>query len=158
MPTFVRSLLKMLGRAALWLLGIFIALLILVLVVAPAIEKADRNVREQKAAQADKRKREWDEGWKKWWDEHQTVDNGGKQPSNRSKPKEPSAPGTEEGFSFGYLAAKLAAANGATKPSSTEVDKLARAAAAKQSVLPNAREAWVSGFKAGWPFGWKDGR
>jgi hypothetical protein len=146
---------RSLKRLAIWTAILFAGLIALIAAVywmAPYLEESDRRRQEEKRA----KQQEWEEGWQKWWDEHQTVDNGGKQPSNKGKKSEP-APGWKDGFTAGYISGFEAARRGAVKPSTAEVNGLARGQATKADVPAGERDAWIMGFGAGWTFGWSKG-
>ena len=153
-------LVRTIKRLAIWT-GIFFAgafaLVVVVAWMTPKIDEINRRKQEEKQAARQLKQQEWEDGWQKWWDEHQTVDNGGKQPSNKGKKTEP-APGWKEGFTAGYTSGFAAASGGAVKPSSAELDALARREATSSNIAPNEREAWKIGFSAGWGFGWSKGK
>jgi hypothetical protein len=153
-------LISAIKRFAIWAALLFGGLLALVLFVAwitPAWDAMNRRLVEEERAKQQAKREEWEQGWQKWWDEHQTVDNGGKQPSNKGQEKEP-PPGWKDGFSAGYLTGFASASGGALKPSSSDIDALARGQATKSNVLESQREAWKMGFSAGWGFGWSKGK
>jgi hypothetical protein len=153
MGWLIRELKRFLKWSAI-ILGGLIALVIGVWFLTPHLDELERRQKDEKRA----KQLEQQEAWQKWWDEHQTVDNGGKQPSNKGKAKEPPAPGWENGFKAGYVAGYSAAAGGAVKPSSADVDALARGQATKERVPEGERAAWKMGFSAGWTFGWSKGK
>ncbi len=153
-------LINAIKRFAIWAAIVFGGLLALVAVVAfitPSWDAMNQRLREEERAKRQAKQEEWEEGWRKWWDEHQTVDNGGKQPSNKGSQKEP-APGWKDGFTAGYLGGFAAASGGAVKPASDEIDAIARGQATKANVPEGEREAWKAGFSAGWTFGWGKGK
>ena len=153
-------LVQTIKRLAIWsgiLLAGMIALVAIVAWVTPRFDEMNRRKQEEARAARDLKQQEWEQGWQKWWDEHQTVDNGGKQPSNKGKKTEP-APGWKDGFTAGYVAGFGAAAAGGVRPASAELDALARAQATQNKVAENQREAWKTGFSAGWGFGWSKGK
>ena len=147
---FVKWVAIFLGASLLLVLGIFVFRN----QIGGTINRLEQQVKED----AQRERKERDEAWQKWWDDHQTVDNGGKQPSNKGKPKEPPAPGWENGFKAGYMTGYSAAAGGAVKPSGAEVDALARGQATKENVPEGERTAWKMGFSTGWTFGWSKGK
>lgn len=147
---FVKWVAIFLGASLLLVLGIFVFRN----QIGGTINRLEQQVKED----AQRERKERDEAWQKWWDDHQTVDNGGKQPSNKGKPKEPPAPGWENGFKAGYMTGYSAAAGGVVKPSGAEVDALARGQATKENVPEGERTAWKMGFSTGWTFGWSKGK
>ena len=154
-------LIRELKRFVKWVAIIFgglIALVIAVWFLTPHMDELGRRLEKEQKEEARAKQQAYEDGWKKWWDEHQTVDNGGKQPSNKGKPKEPPAPGWEKGFKAGYMTGYSAAAGGAVKPSGAEVDALARGQATKENVPEGERTAWKMGFSTGWTFGWSKGK
>jgi len=154
-------LIRELKRFVKWMAIIFgglIALVIAVWFLTPHMDELGRRLEKERKEEARAKQQAYEDGWKKWWDEHQTVDNGGKQPSNKGKPKEPPAPGWENGFKAGYMAGYSAAAGGVVKPAGAEVDALARGQATKENVPEGERTAWKMGFSTGWTFGWSKGK
>ena len=76
---FVKWTAIFLGACLLLVLGIFVFRH----QIGGTLNRLEQQVKED----AQRKRREQDEAWQKWWDDHQTVDNGGKQPSKKAKRK-----------------------------------------------------------------------
>jgi len=76
-----------------------------------------------------------------------------KPPAKDSKSKE-----SPPGFTFGFLTGAVSARDGARKPSSDELDAIARRAATQNNVPENERSLWIHNFKQAFWMGWRKGQ
>lgn len=70
-----------------------------------------------------------------------------------SKPKE-----STPGVAMGYMTGALSARDGARKPSSDELDAVARRAATQNNIAESQRGAWIYNFKTAFWMGWRKGQ
>jgi hypothetical protein len=62
------------------------------------------------------------------------------------------------GFTAGFMTGALAARNGATKPSSAQLNAIARRAATEANVAEKDRSYWIYQFELAFPMGWRKGQ
>lgn len=72
--------------------------------------------------------------------------------------KTPTGKKTPPGFTMGFMTGALSARDGARKPSSDDLDAIARRAATQNNVAENERSAWISNFKTAFWMGWRKGQ
>jgi hypothetical protein len=149
---FIRQLKNFAKWAAIFLV-VIVGVTLFAAWLGPQIEKEEQLRREQARIEQEElrqKQQEQIDGWKRWLDDLKAKGD--------ARAKEPPAPGWEDGFKIGYMSGMMAARQGAVKPSSAEVDGIARGAATDGNVSENERFAWTKGFTAGWDFGWTKGR
>jgi hypothetical protein len=107
----------------------------------------DRRVKRQAAQEeADRKQKEWGDGWAKWMEE------GKKKTDERVK--QANEPGFDDGFRIGFMGGKLTRSKTKQAVSSQRIETLAIKEADRQDVPAYEQAGFVRGFKAGWDFGW----
>lgn len=106
--------------------------------------------RQAKQSAANEKQREYVDSWRKWYDEAKKK--------NADAKKEPADPNWELGFQSGYVAAHTLARGGAERPATAKVDGMSRLAATASDLEDASRLQFTAGYKAGFQYGWNDGK
>jgi len=65
---------------------------------------------------------------------------------------------TPPGFTMGFMTGAIAARDGARKPSSDDLDAIARRSATQNEIAESERGAWIANFKTAFWMGWRKGQ
>jgi hypothetical protein len=87
----------------------------------------------------------------------EAEENSHKRAEQRSKDSKDSKD-VHPGFTAGFMTGAIAARNGATKPSSAQLNAIARRAATEANVAEKDRSYWIYQFELAFPMGWKKGQ
>jgi Flp pilus assembly protein TadB len=109
--------------------------------------EAERRAKQQAAQEeADRKQKEWRDGWTKWMEE-------GKRKTDE-RVKQANEAGFDDGFRMGFMGAQMTRSKTNVAVSSKQIEATAIKEADRQAVPAGSQAGFVRGFKAGWGFGW----